>query len=126
MMEDISEHLSYLSTTKEYFLTVNCINSTLQHIFIVMTQALYLYPNEEDAIDVAKEIADVVIDYLTELPEIYSHLPYYIMGREKEFYTNGMVGRNLPHCKAIQFSDTPVLVRKKYDDPQKIFEKRYG
>ena len=125
MMEDISEHLSYLQTTKEYFLNVNCIKNTLQHAFIVLTQALYLYSDEKMAIEVANQIRDVVIDYLTELPEVYLHLPYYIMGEEKASYPNGIVGRDLPNCNAIMFGETPVLCKRKFDDPQKKFVKKY-
>lgn len=125
MMEDIYEHLSYLQTTKEYFINVKCICGTLNQSFFVLTQALYFYSEDKEALDAAEKITEVIVDYLTELPEIYSHLPYYIMGQEKVHYPNGLVGRDLPHCKSIMFNDTPVLVQKDYDDPQKIFEKRY-
>ena len=123
MMQDISEHLSYLASTLEYFLNINVIINTLQQAFIVLTQALYLYTDEKIAIKKANLIKEVIIDYLTEVPEIYKNLPDYIMGEELKHYPNGMVGRDLPHTKAIQFNKTINIVPNNYIDPCQKFKK---
>ena len=123
MMEEISEHLAYLKTTKEYFLCSSCILPTINHFFVVITQALYLHAKEDNVLDIAENTKRVIIDFLTELPELLEKLPNYIMGEELKHYPDGLVGRNLPHCKAINFPQKQNLIKKLYDDPVKKFTK---
>lgn len=124
MMEEISEHLAYLKTTREYFLCSSCILPTINHCFVVMTQALYLHANNNNVLDIAEKIKNIIIDFLTELPELFEKLPNYIMGEELDHFPNGIVGRNLPHCKAIKFPSKKTIVKINYNDPIKKFVKR--
>lgn len=124
MMEEISELLAYLKTTKEYYLCSNCILPTLNHSFVIMTQALYLHANEDNVLDIAENIKNVIIDFLTEFPELFNKLPDYIMGEELKHFPSGIVGRDLPHCKAIRFPQKQVMIKQHYDDPIKSFIKR--
>lgn len=126
MMEEVSEHLHYLKTTKEHFLGASCVLPTINHCFVVMTQALYLHANENNVLDIAENIKNVIIDFLTELPELFNKLPDYIMGEELKHFPNGLVGKNLPHCKAIKFPPSKKLIKQKYDDPIKKFIKKYS
>ena len=125
MMEEISEHLTYLKTTKEYFLCSSCIIPTLNHCFVVMTQALYLHADEDIVLDIAENIKNVIIDFLTELPELFNKLPDYIMGEELKHFPNGIVGRDLTHCKSIRFPPKQTMIKHHYEDPIKKFIKRY-
>lgn len=125
MMEEISEHLAYLKTTTEYFLCSSCILPTLNHCFVVMTQALYLHAKEDNVLDIAENIKNVIIDFLTELPELFEKLPNYVMGEELKNFPDGLVGRELPHCKTIKFPQKQNFVKHNYNDPIKIFTKAY-
>ncbi|WP_143098622.1 6-hydroxymethylpterin diphosphokinase MptE-like protein [Succinivibrio dextrinosolvens] len=125
MMEEISEHLAYLKTTKEQFLCSKCILPTLNHCFVIMTQALYLHANEDNVLDIAENIKNDIVDFLTEFPELFEKLPDYIMGEELKHFPNGMVGRDLSHCKAIKFPPKQNIIKQNYDDPIKEFIKRY-
>lgn len=124
MMEEISEHLAYLKTTKEYFLCSSCIIPTLNHCFVVLTQALYLHANEDNVLDIAENIKNIIIDFLTELPELFSKLPNYIMGEELEHFTDGTVGRELSYTKAIKFPAKKRIVKVNFNDPIKKFIKK--
>ena len=125
MMEEISEHLNYMKTTKEYFLESSCLQPTINHCFVVLTQALYLHANTKNVLIIAENIKKVIIDFLTELPELFNKLPNYIMGEELKHFPNGIVGRDLPHCKALTFPQRQKIIKQNYIDPIKKFIKTY-
>lgn len=52
-------------------------------------------------------------------------MPDFVIGEHRKFYPDGKVGIDYPLCKAPVLPPEFHLRRAEYDDPQKIFEKRY-
>ena len=93
---------------------------------ISIINLLYLEKNEIQCLKKIKKIIEIFNDFLTEAPDIFDYIPNYIMGRHRDFFKNGKLGKDMPHCKAPLLPPEPSILKNKFDDPVKHFVKRYG
>jgi hypothetical protein len=69
---------------------------------------------------------DVICDFLDEVPDLFSHMPFIYLGEHQQIYKEGKVGRDMPHCKAPGLPQMHILVKDDdYKDPLAKFVKRY-
>ena len=68
---------------------------------------------------------NLVKDFLNEAPELFSYLPDYVMWDHKKYFENGLVGKDTSYGKAPAFPNRFEIIRKQFDDPCKVFVKKY-
>jgi hypothetical protein len=118
----------FLVTTcenKENEFYVTLIMGNIQMTLISIINLLYLEKNEIQCLKKIKKIIEIFNDFLTEAPDIFDCIPNYIMGRHRDFFKNGKLGKDMPHCKAPLLPLEPSILKNKFDDPVKHFVKRY-
>lgn len=125
LFESISEICSFLRDNAGTSYYGNCLQGSLQSFFITGTRVLYHQRDEKISLELANKIIDLVVDFLEEAPVLFSKLPDYVMGKHRDYYPDGKVGMSFDNCPAPNFPPPFILKRKEYDDPQKVFEKRY-
>ncbi|MGN1281050.1 MAG: 6-hydroxymethylpterin diphosphokinase MptE-like protein [Succinivibrio sp.] len=125
-METVSELLYTLQGNPATYFYGSAIEGSLQTYFIIISRALYNSTDEKDCLERAYRMFDVVIDFLEESKSLFKHLPDYILGDHQKFFKDGKVGIDTPTCKAPNLPVMPnLLSRTEYDDPMKVFVKRY-
>ena len=125
-MQDISEKLYNMTFEKEDRYTAECLEGSLQSFFITLCRVAYAFKDEKKCIEEYYKVANVICDFLSEAPELFNHLPDYIMGEHRKYYPDGKVGKDMPHCEAPAFPNELNFITKEYDDPVKKFEKQYS
>lgn len=99
--------------------------SSIYGMLSILTSTLFATDDIEENQKRANHLLDIIEDYLLESPLVFEKLPDYIMGEHSKYYLNGKVGKDMPHCRAPIFPKKMNILRKEYDDPIKIFEKKY-
>ena len=67
----------------------------------------------------------MIKDFLEETKSLFKYLPNYVIYEHRKYHTNGKVGVDYPTAKAPDFPPRRKIIYKEYDDPQKVFEKKY-
>ena len=101
------------------------LDCSLQTFFIEITHALYGNKDEVFCVNVANQMIDCILDFLKEAPDFFMHMPYYIKGEHKKYFSDGKVGKDMPHCSAPKFPILEKIIKFDYVDPQNVFEKKY-
>lgn len=125
MMQDISEFLHGIEQTPELYFYGSSLQGSLQTYFIIASRVLYNSSDEKVCLEQCYKMFEVISEFLDETQSIFKHMPDMVIGEHQKFYTNGKVGVDYPHCKATDLPPMLYLKNAEYDDPQKIFEKRY-
>lgn len=125
LFESISEICAFLRENPATYYYGNCLQGTLQSLFITGTRVLYHQRDEKMCIELANKVLDLIVDFLNEAPTLFDKLPDYVMSKHRDFYPDGKVGQSFPDCPAPNLPPPFKLIHKEYDDPQKVFEKRY-
>lgn len=124
-MVEVSEYISDLITYRESFYYGSVLNGSIQNLFILVSRALYHCEDELQCISAANRILNLVKDFLLESKALFAHLPDYVMWDHKKYFSDGKVGKDTSYGKAPAFPEKLEIIRKKFDDPLKIFVKRY-
>ena len=103
----------------------DCLEGSLQTYFIVATKALYKVRDEKVCIEHFLKILEVIKDFLEETKSLFKYLPDYVIYEHRKYHTNGKVGVDYPTALAPDFPPLRKIIFKEYDDPQKVFEKKY-
>ena len=101
------------------------LDCSLQTFFIEITHALYGNKDEVFCVNVANQMIDCILDFLKEVPDFFMHMPYYIKGEHNKYFSDGKVGKDMPHCSAPKFPVLEKIYKLDYVDPQNVFEKKY-
>ena len=125
VMVKVSEYISDLMTYRESFYYGSILNGSIQNLFILVSRALYHSDDESKCVESANRIMNLVKDFLNEAPELFSYLPDYVMWDHKKYFENGLVGKDTSYGKAPAFPNRFEIIRKQFDDPCKVFVKKY-
>lgn len=121
----INDYLNEIGKDQSLTYFQRTIESAVCAPLVIITSSLFEDKDKESCLKQANDILCILEDYLTEIPEIYLKMPNYVMGDHKNYYHNGKVGRDMPHCPAPDFPQEINIIKKEYDDPLKKFVKRY-
>ena len=111
--------------SKDYIFYYNLIDSSIQTFFIIINYCLFLSKNESECVRKANEVKRLLIDFLQESKDLFNYLPNYVMGRHREYFSNGKVGKSTKNCVAPPLPPITNLIGNKSKVKQKIFVKRY-
>lgn len=125
LLESVSEYLTFLEQNAVTYFMGDCLEGSLQTYFIVATKALYKVRDEKVCIEHFLKILEVIKDFLEETKSLFKYLPDYVIYEHRKYHTNGKVGVDYPTAKAPDFPPRRKIIYKEYDDPQKVFEKKY-
>lgn len=125
MMQDISEFLCGIELQPQLYFYGSSLQGSLQTYFIVASRVLYNSSDEKQCLEQCFKMFEVISEFLEEAQTIFKHMPDFVIGEHRKFYPDGKVGIDYPLCKAPVLPPEFHLRRAEYDDPQKIFEKRY-
>lgn len=125
LFEMVSEIITDLHKMEKTSFIGDCVDGTLQTIFIIATRTLYNSLDEELVLSKVSEIIDIAIEFLEEAKILYKHTPHYIIGEHHKYYENGMLGIDTKRVKAPPLPSLIKLKKNDYVDPQQVFEKRY-
>ncbi|SFS40340.1 Uncharacterized conserved protein [Succinivibrio dextrinosolvens] len=100
------------------------IEGSLQSFFIMLVHAIYGSEDEKKCLIAVSEMVEVIQGFLVEAQDVFNKFPDYIMGEHRKYYSNNLVGKDMPNCKATAFPPDMNLMARKYDDPLKKFVKK--
>ena len=125
-METVSEILFYLKTQPSTYFYGAALEGSIQTFFMQIARMLYHSKDENACIELANQGMDVIGDFLEEVPDLFSHMPFLYLGPHQKLYKNGKVGKDMPHCKAPELPELEILVKDNgYKDTLTKFVKRY-
>ncbi|MBQ9220156.1 6-hydroxymethylpterin diphosphokinase MptE-like protein [Succinivibrio sp.] len=125
-METVSEVLYYLKTAPSTYFYGAALEGSIQTFFMQIARMLYHSKDEKACIELANQGMDVICDFLDEIPDLFSHMPFIYLGEHQQIYKEGKVGKDMPHCKAPNLPKMHILVKDDdYKDPLAKFVKRY-
>lgn len=125
-METVSEILFYLKTQPSTYFYGAALEGSIQTFFMQIARMLYHSKDENACIELANQGMDVIGDFLEEVPDLFSHMPFLYLGPHQKLYKNGKVGKDMPHCKAPELPELKILVKDNgYKDTLTKFVKRY-
>jgi len=100
------------------------LEGSLQSLFMMALNALYHIRDESRAAAAANEVLALACDLIEDAQKLYPNLPDYVLGEHYKFL-NGKVGFDHEDSKAPDVHPRPRLIIKPFDDPQKVFVKRF-
>lgn len=124
LVNRINDYLSTIRTKLSTFYS-RTAESSLNSMLIELVTSLFCEDREAGQ-KAADDILDLIKDYLVEAKELFFKLPDYIVGEHRKYYPDGKVGRDMPHCPAPIFPPPINIIGCNYDDPIKIFVKKYN
>ncbi|WP_281071272.1 6-hydroxymethylpterin diphosphokinase MptE-like protein [Succinivibrio dextrinosolvens] len=125
-METVSEVLYYLKTDPSTYFYGAALEGSIQTFFMQIARMLYHSKDEKACIDLADKGMDVISDFLDEIPNLFSHMPFIYLGEHQKIYKDGKVGVDMPNCKAPNLPQMHILVKDDgYKDPLSKFVKKY-
>lgn len=125
-METVSEVLYYLKTDPSTYFYGATLEGSIQTFFMQISRMLYHSKDEKACIELANKGMDVIADFLDEIPNLFSHMPFIYLGEHQKIYKDGKVGIDMPNCKAPNLPKMHILVKDDgYRDPLSKFVKKY-
>ncbi|NLK85446.1 MAG: motility associated factor glycosyltransferase family protein [Aeromonadales bacterium] len=125
VLESVSEKLAFFKKSPDTYYYADAVEGSLQTIFIMASRILYNTSDVEECIAHYNKIIAVCLDFLDESKSLFKHIPDYVMWDHKKYHPNGVVGIDYPSTKATPFPKYATVKSIDFDDPQKVFEKRY-
>lgn len=127
-METVSEVLFYLKSDPSTYFYGAALEGSIQTFFMQISRMLYHSKNEKACVELANQGMDVIGDFLDEIPNLFSHMPFVYLGEHQQIYKDGKVGLDMPHCKAPDLPKMQILVKDNdgYKDPMDKFVKKYS
>ena len=124
-LETCSEIIYTMKANPHTYYYADVLEGSLQTFFAITTRVLYTSRELEVCLNLANQAVDIIIDFLTEAPTLFAYLPDYVLEDHRKYYKDGLVGVDMPHCKATRLPDIDYIINSSFDDPLKKFVKRY-
>ncbi len=124
LIQSIGDFLNNIANDLSVFYA-RVTDSSISSMLTILTSSLFATDDVGERQKNANYLLGIIEDYLHESPFVFEKLPDYIMGEHRKYYPNGKVGKDMPHCKAPDFPNERNIIGKEYDDPVKVFIKRY-
>ena len=126
LMAKISADIYALETNAKTNYIASILNGTMQDLFILVTRVLYHTEDLKTCLDAANSITNLIVDFLKEAPGLYAHMPDYIMWEHrKHLGDQDKVGKDTSAGPAPKLYGKLHIQSKEFDDPVKIFIKKY-
>lgn len=122
-IELVSEKLADLQLVGKNRFYPNAINGSLQYMFIAVIFALYSKADESNCIGEVKFLLSIIKEFLIEASSVIEKIDDYILGDHRKYYSDGKVGKDMPHCKAPLFPEELILTKKKNGLHQKFIKR---